>query len=75
VKRWIARLADAKWPGGVVTGGSLHPAGTVHLEFRLTDAGVHTGREVNVEIPPEHLIAVHRLLSQAIRTSGLGGGE
>lgn len=66
MKRWVAKITDVRFLGGVMAGGVTEPVGTVTIHAHLHDAGTHTGRDVDFVISPDHLVEVHALIRRAI---------
>lgn len=63
---WKANLTSKGYPGGVTLGGTLLSAGTVSMNFTTVDAGANSGRHITVEIKPDELDVVLRLVEQGI---------
>lgn len=66
MRDWEARVREQFSVGGHVAGGSMEPAGTVHLNGVMAESGIHDGREVRVSIAPEVLETVAAIVADAI---------
>lgn len=64
---WAASLKSRAFPGGHCSGGTMEPIGTATFHLALYDAGVHTGRDVNLVIPPKDLDVFARIIADAIK--------
>lgn len=62
--QWRALLRSVRFLGSIAGAGAV-PRGTVTLHMVLADAGVSSGREVEVVITPDQLDAVYHLVSRA----------